>query len=138
MTSRNRQLPVLARKRMVIPACRYNRVRVALNRLENPIRLGLTGIRDWDMILDDDTWVCVDTRLNGRPVIALSDFEAAGRSALHLPIACRADIYAIHAETHLYLALESMDRLLAARLARQAFNKGVRSGEVSRLKLGKS
>ncbi len=120
MGSRNRHVPVLESHIMEIDASRYNRVRLALIRLENPLRLDLTGVRDMDMILDDETWVCIDTRLNGRPVIAWSGFETRHRSGLHLPVRCHVDYYTIRADLFVERVMISMDRLLSVRLQRQA------------------
>ena len=113
--SRLDSLPVLKSAPASVPAARYNRVRLALRRLENPLRLQLPGLRTLDMILEDDLWVIVDRDLNDIPVAAWSDFAA--RSSLHKPIHCTLRSYHAHAALIIDKAFKGLDALLTQRLA---------------------
>ncbi|MFA5530942.1 MAG: hypothetical protein WDA11_09795 [Thiohalomonadaceae bacterium] len=114
-----RNFPVLESERMLISAQRYNRVRLALSWLDNPARIELTGMHDLELILNDNTWLCLDTGLGNLPVLAWKEFETERRLALHEPVTCRVDYYNLHAELIKDRVLEIMDRLLTARLQRR-------------------
>ncbi len=98
-----------------VPAERYNLVRLALRRLENPIRLQLPRLRTLDLILEDDAWVIVDRSLNDIPIMAWTHFE--NRTSLHDPVCCTQRHYHAHAGVIMASAWKSMDSLLAERLA---------------------
>ena len=125
-----RNFPVLESERTFVSAPRYNRVRLALARLDNPARLELTGMHDLELILTDSAWLCIDTGLGNLPVLAWKAFETEQRKGLHEPVACRIDYYNLHAELIKDRVLEIMDRLLAARLQRR---KSATTGQVSYL-----
>lgn len=114
-----RNFPVLESERMLISAQRYNRVRLALSWLDNPARIELTGMHDLELILNDNTWLCIDTGLGNLPVLAWKEFQTERRLALHEPVTCRVDYYNLHAELIKDRVLEIMDRLLTARLQRR-------------------
>jgi hypothetical protein len=98
-----------------VAAENFNRVRLALSRLENPLRVALPGLRTLDFMLEDEVWAVVDRDLNDIPVLAWTDFEH--RSALHLPVRCILRYYHAHADVILDKALLRLDEILAARLA---------------------
>lgn len=98
MKSRIEDIPKLKTEPSAVDAHRYNQIKLGLLRVENPLRLELPGLRGMDIILDNTTWVCVDRTLYDLPVLAWTDFAAAGRSALHEPIRCLLHYYHIHAE----------------------------------------
>lgn len=75
----------------------FNRVRVALSRLGGPLRLPLTNLRDLGIFLDEELWVCFDGSLNDIPVVAWTDFDAAGRSGMHSEVPCTLRLYHSHA-----------------------------------------
>lgn len=116
MFNRLKHVPPLIAVPAQIRARRYNRVRLALIRLENPIRFALTGLRHLHMILDDDSWVCVDASLNELPIVAWLDFDVRDRSSLHLPIQCRCLHYHAHADLITDRTLNAMDEVLERRL----------------------
>lgn len=64
--SRLDEIPILRSAATTVPAVRYNRVRLALRRLENPLRLELPRLRSLDMILEDEAWALVDRGLGPR------------------------------------------------------------------------
>ena len=96
----------------VIPADDYNRVRLALRRICNPLRLELQGLRCLDIILDDRHWLCVDPCAQDRPVMAWTDFQSARRSAIHTPVQCRLRLYHVHAGLVMGEVLEALGRTL--------------------------
>lgn len=69
------------------------------------------------MLIDHDSWVCVDTSLNDLPVAAWTDFNSKGRDNLHQPIDCVLTYYHFKAGTIIKKALEITDELLTQRLA---------------------
>ncbi len=99
----------------MVPAARYNRVRLALLRLGEPLRLDLPDLRHLAVELTATAWVCVDASLDDLPVAAWTDF--APRDSLHQPVPCRLRLYHAQAELILDRIGTSVDRLLAERLA---------------------
>lgn len=112
--SRLNDLPVLRLRPGSVDAERYNRVRLALRRLEAPLRIVLPKLRSLDFILEDEMWAIVDRDLNDMPVVAWTDFEQ--RSTLHLPVPCTLRYYHAHADAVIETALQRLDEILDARL----------------------
>ncbi|VAW86899.1 hypothetical protein MNBD_GAMMA16-1041 [hydrothermal vent metagenome] len=109
-------IPVIKIAPVSIAAGNYNRIRLALLRLDNPLRIPLPGLRGMDLIADKDTWVCVDRTLYDLPVLAWTAFESQGRSSLHLPVNCQLNYYHIHANVIAETVLTTTDRVLQERL----------------------
>lgn len=76
-----------------IEAACYNRVRLALLRLGNPLRVELTQHRGLAVILHDDYWLCVDSFASDHLVLAWREFQIHARTNLHEPIACNLFLY---------------------------------------------
>ena len=112
--SRLNDIPTLKSLPATVAVARYNRVRLALKRVENPMRIELPGLRSMDFILEDQVWAIVDRDLNDIPVVAWTDFEP--RSSLHQPVHCTMRIYHLHADAIVEQALEKLDEILEARL----------------------
>ncbi len=110
-----RDIPVYALTTDTIDAGRYNRVRVVLRRVANPMRVELRGLRGLDLILDDGAWVCVDRTLNDVPVLAWTGFRTRERTGLHQPVVCELRYYHAHAHMIRDKVLGLMDRVLSAR-----------------------
>lgn len=98
MKSRIEDIPKLKTEPSSIEGAHFNQVRLALLRLENPLRLKLPGLRGMDIILDDKSWVCVDRTLYDLPVIAWTDFGHIEREGLHEPVPCLLHYYHVHAD----------------------------------------
>ncbi len=113
--SRLNSIPTLKSVPASVLAARYNRIRLALLRLENPLRIELPGLRSLDFILEDEVWVIVDRELNDVPIVAWTGFEA--RSSLHTPLRCTLAYYHAHADLIIDKAFSTLDRILAQRLA---------------------
>ena len=114
--TRLNDIPTLKSLPSTVPAERFNRVRLALRRLENPLRIELPKLRTLDFILEDEMWAIVDRDLNDIPVVAWTDFEY--RSSLHQPVQCTLRHYHAHADAIMDKALEKLDTILEARLAK--------------------
>ncbi len=132
MPNRLQDVPAMARARTAIAPQRYTRVRLALRRLENPLRLALPGMRGLDVLLEDHVWLCVDRTLDDLPIIAWLDFEAGAERPLHEPVPCRVQFYHFHAQGIMDAVLDHIHRLLGERLAQMAPPLG--TGRVCRLR----
>lgn len=89
---------VLHCTRRYIAATDFNLVRLALSRLENPLRLDLgRHMRFLEVILCDEYWACFDNCRNLQPVLAWTAFECAARGGLHEPVGCELNFYHDHA-----------------------------------------
>ncbi len=93
MIKRLKDIPVYSSAQVNIEAEIFNTIRIATQRLALPIRLTLPRFQYIDVIIDHDSWACVDRSLNDLPVIAWTEFEITNRSALHLPVSCRISNY---------------------------------------------
>lgn len=116
MESRLRKIPALKVIDSVVAAKHYNRIRLALLRLENPLRFPLPHFRGLDMVLTGEEWVCVDRTMNDLPVLAWTDFQARGRLTLHAPIGCRLRFYHAYAGLVVGSLLQDVAVILAERL----------------------
>lgn len=116
LSARLRDLPVYERLSDAIEAARFNRVRLALRRVANPLRFELAGLRGLDLSLEDAAWVCADRTLNDMPVLAWVGFAVAQRDGLHLPVACELRYYHAHAKVIRGRVLALMDQVLETRL----------------------
>ena len=112
--SRLNEIPTLKSRPTTVTADRYNRVRLALLRLENPLRIELPKLRSLDFVLENEMWAIIDRDLNDIPVIAWTDFEH--RSTLHQPVQCTLRYYHAHADAVMDKALQKLDEILEARL----------------------
>lgn len=100
----------------VIPAEDYNRVRLALKRISNPLQFELTSMKCLEIILNDQYWLCFDNCVGDRPVLAWTAFEVSGRSALNAPVACELRLYHVHGGMVMGEVLENMEQLLQQQL----------------------
>ncbi len=88
MIKRLKDIPVYSSAQTTIEAEVFNTIRIATQRLSLPIRLSLPRFQYIDIIIDHDSWACVDRSLNDLPIIAWTKFAITTRSALHLPVEC--------------------------------------------------
>ncbi len=109
-------LQPLHRLTKVIPAQDYNRVRLALSRLGNPLRIPLEGMRCLEMILEDKFWFCLDTCKSDCPVLAWAAFDTSGRSAIHESVSCELRFYHVHSGLVMGEVLETMGNVLQQRM----------------------
>lgn len=119
MMWRLREMPRYSTADSSVGPRHYNQIRLALRRLPHPIRLTLGGLPHIDMIIDNDSWVCVDTTLNDLPVLAWTDFKGQARQGLHEPVACKLHYFHYRAGMLVLNALDTSAALLARQLALQ-------------------
>lgn len=93
MNSRIHSLPVYETRLTRMEALYFNVVRLALSRLNDPMRIRLTSLHTLDLLLDDDAWIVVDRTSNDKPVLAWLDFETRNRMSLCAAIPCRVNYY---------------------------------------------
>ena len=118
MRSRLDEVPVLKTLRAEVPAAHYNRLRLAILRLGEPLRVELPRLRHLDLLLGRDAWVCVDRMLYDLPVVAWTEFEQRGRSALHEPVACTVKVFHAHAGVVMPVVFAEAEKVLRQRLAK--------------------
>lgn len=99
-----------------IEAACYNHVRLALLRLENPLRIALTRHRGLEVILHDDSWLCVDSFANDQRVLAWREFKIHPRDNLHQPIACELWLFHHSAGLIMGAALDDLHYVVEHRL----------------------
>lgn len=102
--------------RKFIPAQDYNRVRLALRRIDNPLHFSLRKMRCLEMVLSDGFWLCIDSCKDDRPVLAWTNFETANRAGLHEPVASDLRLFHVHAGLVMGEILENMGIELQFRL----------------------
>ena len=117
MNSRIDKLPRYSSQPFEMDAPRYNQVRLALLRLHGPLRFRLSGLRQLEVILEPDAWICVDASLNDIPVFAWTDFQVEGRSALDEPVRCKLFTYHVHALIIVDRVLQTIEAHLNDRLS---------------------
>ena len=102
--------------RKVIAAADYNRVRLALKRISNPLQLELTSMKCLEMILTDQYWLCIDSCMGDRPILAWTAFEVSGRSALNASVACELRLYHYHGGLVMGEVLQKLGQVLKQQL----------------------
>jgi len=117
MSGRLDDIPIYELIESSVTAPNYNLVQIAFKRLGEPVEIPLTGLRRLELILDRDAWIVVDHDMNDIPILAWTDFQVEGRSALHESVPCRLKTYHMHAKVILERVTEFMEQELAARIA---------------------
>lgn len=102
-----------------IEAADYNRVRLALLRLGNPLRVSLPRHGGVDILLHRDHWIAVSNYVNDVPMLAWRDFDLKGRGGLHEPVDCRLYFYHIQGGSIMGTALKALSECLETCLAAQ-------------------
>jgi len=80
----------------------------------------LTGLRGMDMVLDQQTWICLDRTFYDLPVLAWTDFEPTARTGLQDPVTCRILYYHVHADFIVHSVLSTTVHALRERAAHMA------------------
>ena len=75
----------------------WRRVRLHVNL---PVRLELPELKSMRLILEEDSWVVVDSSHTDLPMIAWLKFQDNSRSSLHTPVECTMNYY--HFMAHKY------------------------------------
>lgn len=90
----------------------YNRGRLAILRIGQPLRITLEHHRGLEVILNNAIWLCVDSFADDQPVLAWREFKLRERSHLHHPIACELWLYHSCAGLIMGSALEDLQQSL--------------------------
>lgn len=117
MKSKFNGIPVLKAIPTYIEAVYYNRVRIALNRVNNPLRLALPNLQGLDFILEDDVWMCVDRSMNDLPILAWTDFNTRSRSSILESVPCQLRFFHSHADLVCGSVLGMAERQIEEHLA---------------------
>ena len=99
-----------------IEATCFNRVRLALLRLENPLRIALAQHCGLAVILHDDNWLCVDSFADDQLILMWREFQIHPRDNLYQPIACELWLYHHCAGMIMGSALDDLQQVVANRL----------------------
>jgi len=115
MSTRIENAPKLRTVPASINAELYNIALLATLRFEAPPRIRLPGLSTIDVVINRNTWVCLDRAMYDLPALTWTHINQNGRSALHTPVDCELHYYHIHANisahkvlSNLYAALEKM------------------------------
>jgi len=117
MSWRLDDIPVYELTKTSVTGANFNVVQLAFHRLGEPLYLPLTGLRSLELVLEREAWVVVDRGQNDIPVLAWTDFQREGRSALHAPVPCYLKTYHIHATVILAQVTKFLEQELAKRIA---------------------
>ncbi len=93
----------------------YNRVRLALLRIGNPLELELEKLAI-DLVLEKTCWVGYYSHQTSLPLIAWDGFET-GRDALDTPVKCIMHLYHLHSWLQSPRILQALDRELQSQLS---------------------
>jgi len=123
MSTRIENVPKLRTVPASINAQLYNTALLAILRLEAPLRIRLPGLRTIDVVLNRNTWVCLDRAMYDLPALAWTHINQTGRGALHAPVECELHYYHIHANISAHKVLDSLHTALEEMLANAAPNQ---------------
>jgi len=93
MMQRLKEIPIFSSAPTEVEADLYNLVRRAVLKSSEPIRIPLSGAPHLEMIIDEDSWTCVDAFNDDLPIVAWLKFEVKNRTDLHSPIRCVKNYY---------------------------------------------
>lgn len=110
-----RNIPAIRSIPSTLEAALYNRVRLALLRIANPLELELEKL-GIDMVLEQTRWVGYHCRQISLPLISWDGFDTH-RSALDTPVACTMHLYHNHSWLRMPNILSATDEVLQLRLA---------------------
>lgn len=114
--SRVGEVPVYERCEDELEASLYNLWRRAKLHLVLPLRLAVPGYHGVTIVLEEDSWICVDERNNDLPLLAWVEFEDKGRDTLHTPVKCKLNYYHYAASRLRLPVLEWLEEELKRRL----------------------
>jgi|GEM_PF-5076826 len=98
-----------------LEAALYNRARLALLRIGNPLELELEGLAI-DIVLENTCWVGYHSHQTSLPLIAWDGFDT-GRSALDAPVSCTVHLYHHHSWLLMPRILLTLEKVLRLQLA---------------------
>jgi len=122
MKSKLDNLPRYQTSDINLPAKLYNQVKLALLNNDQAIRIKMEKLKNIDVILDHEYWVCVDTSLNDIPIFAWTEFKVSHRTNLHKPIESKLYSYHAHAELIIEKVTQQIEQQLQIKLAVKILN----------------
>lgn len=125
MRSRIYEVPACFVETIEVEAERYNLIRLAIARFGGALRFPLIGLRNLDILLDRESWVCVDRSALDLPVAAWNRFEDQGRQQLQGNVRCELRHYQINTDILLPYLWMTMESILRDRLATELPTTGV-------------
>jgi len=117
MSTRIDNVPKLRTVPASINAELYNLIKLATIRIETPLRVRLPGLRTIDMVINKNTWVCLDRAMYDLPALAWTNINEERRDGLHKPVECQLHYYHIHANISASKILDSLYAVLEEMLA---------------------
>lgn len=97
LSTRIADLPTLNRMTSEVDAAHFNAIRLGILRLGAPLRIAMTGLKNLDIVLENQLWVCVDNSLDDFPIVAWMNFAVSERAGLQDPVQCEIRFYHSHA-----------------------------------------
>ncbi len=123
MKSKLDNLPRYQTTEISVAARLYNQIKLVLIRSDQPLRFEIDNLKNIEIILDHEYWVCVDSSLNDIPIFAWTDFQVEHRDSLHKPIAAKLYSYHAHAELIIKKVMDQIDQKLQATLAAELIKR---------------
>ena len=123
MSNRLDNIPVYEYRKGNIAGHYYNHVQIALKRLGKQIRIEIPGLKQLDLILNEEAWIIVDRVHAETPIAAWSDFEVNNRKSLSDSISCVIRTYHTAADLILQRTLDSMEMIIDETLAEKYQNE---------------
>ncbi len=117
MRTRIHEIPACFTETIEIDAERYHLIQRALNRLGKPLRFPLVGLCHLDMILEADSWVCIDRGALELPVVAWHQFKKTSRQNLQSSVWCELRHYRVNTDILLPYVWMTIESTLKARLS---------------------
>jgi hypothetical protein len=105
-----RDVPPIRSIPYTLEAVLYNRARLALLRIGNPLELELEGLAI-DIVLENTCWIGYHSHQTSLPLIAWDGFET-GRNALDAPVGCIMHLYHHHSWLQSPRVLQALDNEL--------------------------
>lgn len=105
-----RDIPAMRSIPCTLDAALYNRARLALLRVSNPLELELEKL-GVDLVLEHDYWVGYYSYQTSLPLIAWDGFDHV-RNALNTPVACTMHLYHCHSWLQMPKILLALDEKL--------------------------
>jgi hypothetical protein len=90
----------------------YNRGRLALLRYGNSLRATLSQHRGLEVILNRESWLCVDSLADDQPVLEWREFSVHARDNLYKPVTCKLYLYHNCAGLIMGSALDDLHQVL--------------------------
>ena len=120
MKSRIDDVPALWVIDAEVDAAQFNRIRLALLRLGEPLRMELRHLGGLDVLRSRERCGCGDRTMDDLAVIAWTRFESAGRQQLQAPVRCRLRYYHGHAGMIVQTVLDDALAVVAQKLGAAA------------------